>query len=154
MDAGQNTPATVVNEQQAAPVPSPPLNEKREFLQGMSPPSSPGGFPWEDPTDALASDNGPPLHIVSDAVAPETGNALPAVLPAMELGKGDGVVARVDGSVVAVPMVAPSNGGRRTGGEGELFEEGEAGESARVPERSVEQILQPGGSQVSLCLQY
>lgn len=148
-DVGQNTPATVINEQQAVPEPASPQNGERAFLQGMSPPSSPGGLALKDSPVAQASDNDPPVPVVSDTVAKETVITPPAVLPAGELGEGDSVVPRTDGGVVAVPSVEPSTGGRRTGGGGELTEDGEGGGSARATGRSVELILRPGGLQVS-----
>lgn len=137
VDAGRNTPATVVNEQQATPEPALPQNEKREFLQGMSPPSSPGGFPR----------NSSPVALATEKVATETKISLPAALR-----KGDGVGPRADGGVVAGPLVAPSNGGRRTGEGGKLMEGGGGGGSARASRRSVEQIFQSEESQVGPCL--
>lgn len=146
-DAGPNdTPTTVVNEQQTAPVPASPQNES-EFLQGLSPPSS--GFARKESPVALTSENDPPLGVVSGTVAQATGAVQPAVLPAMELEIVGGVLTRAGSGVAEVPLVAPSDGWQHTGGGGELVEGDEGGGSARAKRRSVEQILQPGDSQVS-----
>ena len=142
-DVGPNTPATAIDEQRAAPERASPQNEKREFLQEMSPPPSPGGIARTGCPVVPASDDEPPVPVGSETVATEAGNA---VLSAVELGKGNSAVPRADDGVVVGTQVAPSSGGR---GGRELLEGDGGGRSARAPERSIEEILRPGELQVS-----
>lgn len=150
------TPKTAVADEQhptTPPAPVPTQQQQREFLQGMSPPSSPVG---DSPC------NGPPV-VPDSSTEAAMGKPPPAVIPAAAehvrgngfatTGASGGGCSSISG--VAVPEVAPSYGSRQTEESAKLPEGGggggEGGDGiSRAPRRSIETVLQPAESQVRL----
>ncbi len=139
-DAAQTPPDEPANEHHSVQVPRPPV-EEREFLQGMSPPISPEGIP-----STRASNKDPPSPVALETAAAETESPSPAAHSMMGLEK-DGAFA---GGSAAVPMVAPSNGGRQNGGTLKPMEAEDRTESTRMNVGPREQLVQPVETQVSL----
>jgi len=137
--ADQTSPDKPVNEHHAAQVP-PPLVEEREFLQGMSPPSSPVAKPSQP-----ASNNKDPTWAASETAAADTENPSSATRSMVGREK-EGALA---GGSIAVPLVAAANVDRQSGEILEPMESEEEGGGTRINNRPVEQLLQSVEPKVS-----